>query len=69
MNRYLPDNSVSAAANRSNWRSILGSDLEQVPEDVILNILAAVRLNRKEVAAAHHGDVSNPVLSWILRRM
>jgi hypothetical protein len=61
-NEYTPDNAVSAAADGTNRRYVLGGDFERIAEDVILRVLTIVcghsRYTRSIVLRRFHGTIS-----------
>lgn len=46
----VPNDAVRAATDRHDRRPVLAGDLEEVSEYVVLNVLSAVRRNRREIA-------------------
>lgn len=62
MHKYIPDDSVGAAADGHDRRAILAGDLKEVPKYVVLYVAAAVGghcRELREVPAGRHVDISH----------
>lgn len=53
----MPDNAINSTSYWHDRRSVLGGDLEEVPEDVVLNEVAAVIKDFREVRSLTVGGV------------
>lgn len=62
----LPNDSVCAATNRHNRRTIFGGDFEGIPKNVILNVLATVGWKSWKISGVVLTNIShiprNPLL-------
>lgn len=53
----LPNKTIGAAANGSDWRNVLGGDFEEVSEDVVLNEFSSMDGNSLQLGTQTIGFI------------